>query len=100
MPNDDEFSEVNLYGQLSYFRGQVFSILYHTKADACVDPHSDGYVRLQALSRFTHGLVTVQDGEDIGDVRIFNKALTALTPYDMILQKFVSFFSCFATKKT
>ncbi|KAH7693590.1 hypothetical protein AAVH_39372, partial [Aphelenchoides avenae] len=67
LPNDDEFAEINLYGQLSYFRGQVFNIMYHSSTDTCVDNHSDGYIRLQALSRFSHGLVTLQDVADIGE---------------------------------
>ncbi|KAH7717751.1 hypothetical protein AAVH_14825 [Aphelenchoides avenae] len=68
LPSDDEFTEYSLYDQLSYFRGQIFNVLYHAGGDACVDPHAPGYTRLQGLSRFTHGLVTMQNASDIEEV--------------------------------
>lgn len=66
LPNDDDLTTHNLYGQVGHFRGQIFTSFPMTQSDNCkVDPHDPAYRGLRRLAGYSQGLVNRENATDL-----------------------------------
>jgi hypothetical protein len=69
LPNDDDSIRYNLYGQIAFFRGQIFSMIPIGGNDTCViNTNDDAYRGFRQMAAYSQGLVSRASGSDLAEM--------------------------------